>query len=175
MKIKLLSLCLLLTGLTFTNTYAQKQDDAIVRFYEKYMSDDRFSTVYFSGRMFRMFSGGNSEDEETKQLSEAASKINGLRMLSSEKVDGVKLYKEAIKNLNTKGFEELMVVRDGNEQFQFMIREEGEIIKELLMISGENQSFMLMSIIGDIDLKSISKMTEKMDIKGLDKLKENDK
>ena len=115
----------------------------------------------------------NSEDEESKNLSEAASKINGLRMLSADSVDGVKFYQEAISNLNKNGFEELMVVREGNEQFQFMIREEGSIIKELLMISGEEKSFMLMSIIGDIDLESISKMTEKMDIKGLDKLNEN--
>lgn len=173
MKLKIISICLLLTGLVITNTYAQQQDDAIVRFYEKYMNDERFSTVYFSGRMFRMFSGVNSEDEESKNLSEAASKINGLRMLSADSVDGVKFYQEAISNLNRNGFEELMVVRDGNEQFQFMIREEGSIIKELLMISGEEKSFMLMSIIGDIDLESISKMTEKMDIKGLDKLNEN--
>lgn len=173
MKLKIITIFLLFTSMVATNTYAQQQDDAIVRFYEKYMNDERFSTVYFSGRMFRMFSSNSSDDEESKKLNEAASKINGLRMLSSENVDGVKLYREAIQNLNKNGFEELMVVREGNEQFQFMIREEGSIIKELLMISGEVKSFMLMSIIGDIDLKSISKMTEKMDIKGLDKLNEN--
>ena len=174
MKLKIITLCLFIFGFLVTNTYAQQQDDAIVRFYEKYMNDDRFTTVYFSGRMFRMFSGANSEDEEGRKLSEAASKINGLRMLTADSVDGVKLYREVIKNLNLNGFEELMVVRDGNEQFQFMIREEGSVIKELLMISSEQKSFMLMSIIGDIDLKSISKMTEKMDIKGLDKLNENE-
>jgi hypothetical protein len=175
MKHKILTISLLLLVLAFTNLQAQQQDDAIVRFYEKYMNDDRFTTVYFSGRMLKMFAGADSESADGKQLSDAASKIKGMRVLNSDNVDGVKLYQEAVKNLNRNGFEELMVVRDGNEQFQFLIREEGSIIKELLMISGEAKSFMLLSIIGDIDLKAISKMSEKMDIKGLDKLIENDK
>jgi hypothetical protein len=169
MKLKTILPIFLLLFALLQPTFAQVKEDAIVRFYEKYMNDERFSTMYFSGRMFRMMANTKEGDKESVELAKAASQIDGLRMLSSDNVNGLSLYKEVIQNLNRNGFEELMVVRENNEEFQFLIREEKGIVKELLMISAEGKSFMLLSIIGNIDLNSISKITKQLDIKGLDK------
>ena len=63
-----------------------------------------------------------------------------------------------------------MTVRDEESDMRFMIQEKGGIITELLMIMGSDDSFLLLSLIGDIDLKQISKLSQSMDIEGFDKL-----
>jgi hypothetical protein len=45
----------------------------------------------------------------------------------------------------------------------------------MLMIVGGNEEFMIMSIFGEIDLKQISRIGTKMNIKGLENLKNMDK
>jgi CII-binding regulator of phage lambda lysogenization HflD len=58
---------------------------------------------------------------------------------------------------------------------KFMIDEQGGKISEMLMIVGGNEEFMIMSIFGEIDLKQISRIGSRMNIKGLENLKNMDK
>jgi hypothetical protein len=81
------------------------------------------------------------------------------------------MYQEAHRLLVTKGFEDLMEVKEkGRSEFKFMIREVNGKIRELLMLSGGGTDFFLMSLIGDIDLKKISKLSKAVDVDGMEKL-----
>jgi len=52
-----------------------------------------------------------------------------------------------------------------------MIKESSPgVIDELLMLVGEESTFVFMSIVGKIDLKRISKLANSVDVKGLDHL-----
>lgn len=156
---------------------ALAQEDAISKFFGKYMDDQRFTSVYISGKMFSMFAKIPVEEDE-KALKEAVSNLSGLRILTSDSVNGRMLYNDAAKNLSLQGYEELMFIKEGGqEEMQFLVKEDEKgIIKELLMLMGGRNNFFLMSIIGNIDLEQLAKLSKSMDIKGLENLEKlNDK
>ncbi|MDN5200452.1 DUF4252 domain-containing protein [Fulvivirgaceae bacterium BMA10] len=152
-----------------TMTVAQSNTDAIIKFFDKYMDDDDFTTIYISGKMFGIMSEIPMDDDE-EYIRQQLNDLTGLRILTSDHVDGVRLYNEVYDKLNTNGYEELMVVREGDEEFKFLVKESKGIIKELLMLSGHDNEFFLMSLLGIIDIKTIAKISKSMDIDGLDKL-----
>lgn len=99
--------------------------------------------------------------------------LDGLRILSLEDGDGMSLYSEAKSKINTKGYEELMSVREGNgEEILFLVKESGDIISELLMISGSSDEFNMISFMGDIDLNVIARLSEDLDIDGMEHFEE---
>ena len=55
---------------------------------------------------------------------------------------------------------------------RFLVKDDGPKVKELLLLVGGADSFVLMSFVGDIDLKQISKLSKSMDIEGLEHLEE---
>lgn len=160
-KIFLLTIVMCFTVIGFS------QDDAISKYFEQYMDDEDFTVVYISGRMFGMFADVEDEDKEAK---EAMKGIKGLRILTTEK-NGLSLYKEAVKKFNVSEYEELMKMRDGKENVNFYIKEEGDVIKELLLlVGGTDSDFVMLSFIGNIDLNKISVLSDSMDIEGLEHL-----
>lgn len=160
-KLLFLGLMMIFTVMSFA------QDDAISKYFEKYMDDEDFSVVYISGRMFGMFADVDDDDKEAK---EAMKGIKGLRILSTDK-NGHSLYNEAIKKFNVSEYEELMNIRDGKENVNFYIKEENDTVKELLLlVGGESEDFVMLSFVGDINLKQISELSDSMDIDGLEHL-----
>ncbi len=153
---------------------AAAQIDAIDKFFRKYMDDQDFTTIYISGKMFSLMSHIPNEKEDAlikKQLQD----LKGLRILTSSKVNGEQLYREVYDKLDNNGYEELMVVREGNEEFKFLVKESSEaVITELLMLSGQRDEFLLLSMFGIIDLKTIAKIAQQTDIDGLEHLRNLD-
>jgi len=169
---KLAIILLLISG----NLAAYAQNDAISLFFSKYANDDSFTQVNITARMFGLFANLDAEEQEDKEVLESISKIKGLKILAKEDLDnGKALYSEAFKMINSKEYEELMTVKDKDNDMKFLIKEKGGIITELLMIVGGDHEFLLLSLIGDIDLKQISKLSKSMDIEGFDKLENIDK
>ncbi|MBS1489745.1 MAG: DUF4252 domain-containing protein [Bacteroidetes bacterium] len=148
------------------------QNDAISKFFAKYQDDETFTQVKVSQKMFGLFTNMTVDKPEDKDILDAISKIQGLRVLAkNETRDGRTLYKEAIASIPTKDYEELMSVRDKDKDMKFFIKElSSGKIGELVMVSGGNNEFMMLSIFGEIDLKKIGNIGKKMSIDGLDKL-----
>ncbi|MEN8248535.1 MAG: DUF4252 domain-containing protein [Bacteroidota bacterium] len=154
------------------------QNDAISKFFSKYEDDENFTQVTITARMFSLFADLDVEDQEDQELVDAISKVKGLRILAKdeiEKEEAVKLYKEAFKLIPEDEYDELMMVKDKDANMKFLIQEEGKIITELLMIMHSNNSFFLLTLVGDIDLKQISKMSKTMDIDGFEHLENIEK
>lgn len=145
--------------------------DAISKFFTKYQSDESFSQVTVSSKMFNLFTNMEVESKEDQEVLNAISKLKGLRILAKENTsDARALYKEAFALIPTKEFEELMSVRDKDKDMKFYIKESGGKISELVMIMGGANDFMVMSLFGEIDLKQVSKIGKKMNVEGLQKL-----
>lgn len=151
---------------------AQAQDDAIQRFFSKYMDDDRFSRVYISPKMMQMAGGflksNAGTDQESEDLGVLIQKVKGIRILSSDEVDGMTFYKEAMGTLSQNKYEELMIVEDKSSSLKFMVREEGGLVKELMMISGEKGDFTLLSMLGNFTYEDLNLLAEKTDIPGME-------
>lgn len=167
---------LIFTVVILGSIAAQAQEDAISKFFSKYENDDSFTQVTITARMFGLFANLDTEDAEDQEVIDAVSKVKGLKILAKEDIsNGQELYDEAFKLIKVQDYEELMTVREHDSDMRFMIQEKGGIITELLMIMGSDDSFLLLSLIGDIDLKQISKISHSMDIDGFDKLENIDK
>lgn len=153
------------------------QNDAISKFFSKYQNDESFSQVTVSSKMFSLFTNMEVESAEDQEVLDAISKIKGLRILAKEDARNAReLYKEAFALIPVKDYEELMTVRDKDQDMKFLIKDDGKgKISELIMVMGGIDSFMVMSLYGEIDLKQVSRLGKKMDIKGLDKLENIDK
>jgi len=150
----------------------QAQDDAIQRFFSEYMDDERFSRVYISPKMMQMAAGflksNAGSDEDSKDLGVLIQKVKGIRILSSDKVDGITFYKEAMGTLTKNQYEDLMIVEDKGSSLKFMVREEGGLVRELMMISGEKDDFTLLSMLGNFTYEDLNLLAEKTDIPGMD-------
>lgn len=144
--------------------------DAISKFFSKYQNDESFNQVNISSKMFGLITNMEIETPEDKDIVEAISKLKGLKILGKENARNAReLYKEAFA-LIPKDYEELMTVRDKDKDMKFMIKESGGKISELLMVMGGNEEFMVMSLFGEIDLKQVSRIGKKLDVKGLENL-----
>lgn len=150
--------------------------DAITKFFTKYQNDESFSQVTVSSKMFNLFTQMDAENAEDKEVLEAISKLKGLKILAKQDARNAReLYKEAFSLIPIKDYEELMSVRDKDKDMKFFIKEgKGGIISELLMVVGGNTEFMVLSLFGEIDLKQVSRIGKKMDVKGLENLEKMD-
>jgi len=160
---------LVVLGLLLVGAVSYAQDDAIGKFFGKYVEDSRFSVVSVSPKMFRLLSKVNW-DTIPADLRQTVSKLQSLRIISTETTPFV-FYKEALSKIDMKEYEELISVRDKNDNIRFVVKESGGIIHELLMIAVDNDGFTMMSFVGDIDLDKLARLSSSMDIKGLEDLK----
>jgi hypothetical protein len=164
---KIFSTLLLITAMA-VQVNAQ---DAIEKFFGKYEDDDSFTHVHVTKRMFTLFTDLDLEDPEDAELADAIGKLDGLKILAKEDTEnGKSLYKEAFTLIPSSEYDELMSVRSEDTDMKFLIKEKGKIISELLMIMGGDDEFFILSLIGDIDLKQIARLSQGMDIDGLEQL-----
>ena len=158
----------LIIGLVGSSLFAQS--NAVSKHFAQYQRDTSFTKVSVTSRMFSLFADIDAEDEDQAELLEAMSKLKGIKgLVNEESSDSKSLYFDAVETIAEDGsYEELMTVEDAEENVQFMIREEGEVIRELLMILGGNRQFVVMSLYGEIDLNSIVKLSKVFGVKGFE-------
>jgi len=162
------SFLLTLATLLVTTAAGLAQQDAIVKYFNKYIDDPNFSAVYISPKMFDMVAKIEIEDMEP-EVQEVIRSMKGLRILQTEK-NALQFYNEATKAINTQDYELLMTARDGGENIRFMVKDKGNYVEELLMIVGGENNFALLSFVGNIDLKKVGKLAKALDIDNLQHL-----
>ena len=167
---KKLSLFLAMMVVAIASSFGQA--DAIEKYFDKYMDDENFTVVYISPKMFQMISkiAPDDMDQDTKDV---IKDLKGLRILTTE-YNTKAFYKEAKGLINTSEYEVLMTVRDEGTNVEFLVKDTGDIINELLLLVGGDE-FVMMSFVGNIDLDKISKLANSLDIDGaqhLDKLED---
>jgi hypothetical protein len=166
---------IVIISLMFCAVQANGQD-AISNFFEKYASDDSFTNVTITSRMFSLFTDLEIESKEDQEVLDAISQLKGLKILAKDDIsNGKALYKEALAKLPKNEYEELMSIRDEDKDMKFMIKEKDKVVNELVMIMGGDHDFFILSLYGVIDLKQVAKLSKAMDIEGLDNLKNLDK
>jgi ACT domain-containing protein len=90
-----------------------------------------------------------------------------MRMVRANNPDeGDFRYKSALKSLGSE-FEVLMEVEDDEQDITIFIKEESGMINELVMI-GCGDEFFILSLLGDIDLKQVAKLSRAIQIDGME-------
>lgn len=169
MKTKILIIWLTVFSWT---AFAQSPVDKL---FDKYSGKDGFTTVYITQYMFEMFKNMNTSDKEFDSL---VKNLKSIRILSVENKNavpaGMNFYKEIMKDLPVDQYKELMVVKEKDQEIKFLIKEYQGKISELLMVSGGKDN-TLICIQGNIDMKSLSKLSKGLNINGMKSLEKIDK
>lgn len=164
--------------LTVTLANAQSPADAL---FDKYSGKEGFTTVYITPGMFELFAEMDTPEDDSSFV-KIAKTLKSIKILSLEndsirKSEGIDFFDEIMNDFPESVYEELMVVRDEDQRVNFYVRRNGNKIAELLMVVGGNDDNALISIQGNIDLKSVAKLSRTMNIHGMENLKkmENEK
>lgn len=168
MKSKLIVLFIVLsTSIGFGQTTT-----AVDELFDKYAYKDGFTTVYISKYMFGLFS--NLDDESEEEADELKKAIKGLESIRILTVDDdydkpLNFFKEVGDLIPFDQYQPLMVVKEKDQDLRMLLREVNGQIVEFLMLGGGSDN-LLISITGKLDLESIAKISESMDIEGLQNL-----
>lgn len=160
---------LLIVNLSFV--FAQR--DFINRNFDAYMGQEGFTSLSISNSMFSLFA---DIEEESYEVEQALSRLTGLKMLAAKELnreDSKSLWRKATRLLEQEGFEELLNLLEEGEEVSFYgkkSRVAGRVTELVMLVGGRDNNFVVLSITGDISLKEIAKLTQNMNIDGLDKI-----
>lgn len=143
------------------------QNDAVDRFFSKYLDHDDFTAVVISPKMFNMMASGLEGNDET-EFKEVIKNIKSLKILTANDKDQ-KYFKEFINKLPKSEYEVLLEVREKGQNIKFYTRESGNQVTELLLLIG-GEEFVMMCFGGNLDLNKISKLAKGMNINGAEHL-----
>jgi len=140
----------------------------VSKYMDKFENDETFTKVSISSKMFSLFSEMEGSEEDEQLFYDITSKLKGMKVVASEKVSSPKaLYDGAVSDVEKAGYEELMTVKDAEENVKISIREKGGIIEELILVAGGKEKFAIVSLYGEINLKEISKLASLMRVNQL--------
>lgn len=164
-KLFLFFITILLSGHAFS------QSNPVDDFFAKYSEKDGFTSVMFSGRLLNLLGGAEAREGNPDNI---LLRLKSIRILSendSLSTGTVNFYSELSRKLDMSVYEELMVVKEGSDVTKFIIRQNGNKISELLMVSGGRNGNVLISIRGDFLLKELSDLSKTVGIEELEPLK----
>lgn len=157
-------------------------------FFSKYESMKGVTSGVISQKMFKMIAtiDVDLDDPEAQGFLDMVKKIESIKVLSTGDSNiSSSLAADTEKYISSSRLDELMRFKDGNQSVKFYVKEgrDENHVKELLMyisglkeltkdakveINGEKRDLetILVSIVGDVDLREISKITSKMNVPG---------
>jgi hypothetical protein len=148
----------------------QSQNNPVDEMFNKYSEKPGFTVVTISSKMFSLFANKDADKTDTDDI---ISKLKSIKILSVEDSllnKDLNFYTELSKKLDLSVYEELMVVKQGQDITKFLIRQKGNIISELLVIKGGPGGNSLISIKGDLNLKNITEISKSLDMQELKSL-----
>lgn len=155
--------------ITITTNISWGQASAVDKLFDRYSEKDGFTTVLITQYMFSMFKDVNTNDKDFDSLVKSLKSIRILAVDKENPPKGINFYTEVMKDLPMKDYKELMVIKEKGQDVKFLVKDNNGKISELLLIAGGKEN-ALISIEGNIDLKSISQLSKSMKIQGMDQL-----
>lgn len=148
------------------------QNSAVDKVFDKYSGKEGYTTVYISSFMFNMLNSLETDDPEYNEFKKATAGIKSIKILTQDGGNSVAFGKELLEMLPRSEYQEMMTVKDQDEDVLFLAREQnGKITEFLLIVSGGGED-ALIAIQGDIDLESIAGIASGLDMPGLENLGE---
>ena len=152
--------------------FTMGQNSAVDKVFDKYSGKEGYTTVYISSFMFNMLNSLETDDPEFDEFKKATAGIKSIKILTQDGGESEAFGAELLEMLPRSEYQEMMVVKDQDEDVLFLAREEGGKITEFLLIVSGGGEDALIAIQGDIDLESISSIASGLDMPGFEKLED---
>ncbi len=146
---------LIIALLIFSMTCSAQAD-----FIKEFSKRDNMTSVVISKKMFQLVS---SVPDLEINLEGMTDKIEGLYVLTTGDATNMKDLKAEMSKTVDSGYELLMTVKDDGDDINMYIKQEGELIKEFLMLIEEQSDCTLISIDGSFTMDEIVKMSQSFD------------
>ena len=143
-------LCLLCANIGFAQN----------KLFEKYADMDGVTSIYISKAMFQMMPNMTSTVRGI-DLEDMKGKIESLQLVSTEKKDKVDQMKKEFAQLITNQHEELMRVKEDDTNIRIYSLMRGDLVKELIMLIEEDDSFTAILLNGSFTLKDVQSIVGK--------------
>ena len=151
-------------------TSAWSQNKVIDDLVNKYSGTKGFTSVVITKHMFSLFSNvKTTEDDEYMNM---IKNLNNIKILSAPGYpeSGINFIKEVTDKLPLKEYEELMVITEDKQNIKFLIKEEKDKVIELLMLVSGDDENVVISITGNIDMKTVTKLSKALNSEGMENL-----
>ncbi len=137
--------------------YGQK--NSLDDFFNSYSGRDGYTIVTINGNLFGLL----KNFDEDADLGDMDKKITSIRIISREKENtfAADNFLSELKGAMKRGnYEELITVKEHDSDLRFMVRTEGEVIVEVLVVaSGEEDA--VIQIQGRLTREDVTRMSEK--------------
>lgn len=128
------------------------QSKSIENFYSKYKNHEKTTTLTFGGGLIK-FAASFEEGADTKILE----KISQVRlMVSEENLVTPNAYKSFSKRLKKDAFEDLMQINAEGTKVDILIRENGNLISDVIMLVNDEEDFIMISIEGNFQYSDLN-------------------
>lgn len=130
------------------------QTPVIKSFYEKYKNMDQVQDVQLQGWLLKLASTFTDEEEAGKLLQ----KITQLRVLIMDEGNLVSKqeYNSLLKEVKKSDFEELIQIKEEGQQIEFLIREKGGTITDVLVVVNGQDDFVMLSLEGKLKFSDLN-------------------
>lgn len=114
---------------------------SIDRLFERYANNDGFVSLTISGNLLKLL----KSDENDRDDNHWPDKITEIRILVQEDKDRVteNFFDLARRDLDSRDYEEFMTVKKTDQDLKMLVRMDGDIIKEFLLIGGGEDNFII--------------------------------
>jgi hypothetical protein len=149
------------------------------KLFEKYNGKDGFTTVHITQELFSLFADLDESDPDVAEMKTMMEQLQYIRILMYDLEDGgrqseLEAFRTDIKASNLTGYSELMNVKEKDQEVKFMaMKNDGKITELLLLINEPNEAGFI-SIVGNIDINTVSKLSKTMHMEGMDELEKLD-
>jgi hypothetical protein len=166
-----------LLGLALT-IITQAQTTPLTAVIDKYAGMEGYTYVYITEYMFQLAATIAEEDDpEAKELMNNLKTLVVLTANAETNANRTVRFADEVKNALPKGnYKVLLKVVDGTENVDILANEQNGIINELILTVKSPDEDLLLILTGQINLKSIAKLSHSMNIdemKHLEKINES--
>ncbi len=138
----------------------------------KYQGKRGFTTVVVNQSLLDLAAAMDENDEDLQQMKGMIDNIRIIAMADDLNPENINFYQEIINQVDTKSYQELMTVKETDNDVVFYVKYMGNDIEELLLIAGGNDENAVISIKGKINLKEIASLSKSVHMKGFEHLDE---
>lgn len=143
-------------------TLALSAQSSIDRLFNKYQGQKGFTTVTVNGNLLKMFADNDDKDDE--DLMKFADKFTSIRILAQDDddIEVENFYDLVIDEVNKGGYEELVTINSEGDDVKIMIKADGKIFKEFLLIAGGEENAII-QIKGSFTYNEVKEMSKSVE------------